>query len=133
MYYSEPVPTLHMPNIPQVPLNYAISPVNSYQNFHGLPLVQSQFMNMASNTQFIQVSQQQPTHSIQTPFVPRFTNILLVDNRIIDLNSEIELNLQDIPSSTTSNIIYIFYLYNMKHKTNSLHKCSIIFSYIFQY
>lgn len=69
MFYSTtPARPLQMPNIPQGPQNPPVANMSNAQNSHGPPLiVQSQPMEMTTNSQPLQVLQQPSTTPVQIP------------------------------------------------------------------
>lgn len=127
MYYPVPVQHVPMPNEPQE----SVSHMNRYQNFYRpTHFVQSQPMAMVSDSQCVQVPQQQPEHSHQLPSESELTSH--DNNKCIDTNSSVKQFSSDIPSSDTGKIYiyyFFFYLNIITRTTNSFHKC-LVFVYL---
>lgn len=112
MFYPTTQRPLQMANIPQGPQNPSVANMSNVQNSHGPLIVQPQPVEMASNTQSLQVTQPPSTASMQ-PSEPRPQKRRNAALKIIDPNTGNEIDLNNTQALPVSYMLYqknIFYL-----------------------
>lgn len=117
-YSTTPSRPIQMTNVPQGPQNPPVANMSNAQNSHGL-VVQSQPMEMATNTQPLQVPQQPPTAPMQIP-ESRPPIRKKAPIKIIDPNTgnEIVVNTNTTTPSQAPQPVsyYLFYYFNKIYK-----------------
>lgn len=149
MYHPEPVQNVPMPNEPQESMSHMNRYQNFYRPTHfeqsqpmatapmaAAPMATAPMVTvpmatvpmatasmttvpMASDSQFVQVPQQQPEHSSPPPSASELTSQTFYNKKFMDLNISDNRCSSDIPSRDTGNI-YLFFFYPEYYDTYNL-------------